>query len=161
VFIGVREDDGADREMDSALESAADYRISLSHYPTPYDLAKGVFQNQSDECKSSLAVIPKLYEQLVSVVVDNVTGKHYGRHPRWLMVEPQIGKKEKTLKCLETPECAVELRKRGVERTVDMVNALRTAAKLYSQDKRPEFQALGNKLYSEAHQLAAGVGLPT
>ena len=38
-------------------------------------------------------------EQLVSVVIDNVTGKHYKRVPKRIMVEEE-GDKPKVLRCL-------------------------------------------------------------
>jgi hypothetical protein len=40
-----------------------------------------------------------LEEQLVSVVIDNVTGKHYKRVPKRIMVEEE-GDKPKVLRCL-------------------------------------------------------------
>jgi hypothetical protein len=45
-----------------------------------------------------------LPEQLISVVVDNVTGKHYQRKPKWIRVEPSKEDKEKKfLYCEEAP----------------------------------------------------------
>ena len=135
VFIGVREEHGANREMDFGLESAADYRLCLSHYPTAYALAKDIFVRPLTTLIGRLPVD----EQLVSVVLDNVTGKHYGRHPRWLMVKgPEKGRPQhvqprppnnekqtepKTLLCLDTAECTIELARRAVSRAQEDANA--------------------------------------
>ena len=104
VFIGVREAGGPNREMDFDLESAADYRLSLSHFPSAYDLAKGIYRRAGSDGWQAV----KLDEQLVSVVLDNVTGKHYGRHPKWLMVEEDEKDKAKTLFCLEMSDCILK-----------------------------------------------------
>jgi hypothetical protein len=51
-----------------------------------------------------------LGEQLVSVVVDNVTGKHYERKPKWIYVKEKgkAGKKRKYLYCSKFEEPKID-----------------------------------------------------
>ena len=80
--------------MDFALQSCADYRIYLSHYPSSYDLAERIAKRKpGEQCDEDDD------EQLVSVVVDNVTGRHYGRQPRWLGVHEADPPQPKRLFC--------------------------------------------------------------
>jgi hypothetical protein len=101
VVIGVREENSLSTDMYFALESSADYRLYLSHYPTPYDLAGEILGRRAVGIKRAA---PVLSEQRVNVVLDNVTGKHYGREPRWLHVEesPRAQKRHKILHCLDS-----------------------------------------------------------
>lgn len=98
VCIGVDEGQSAKNvDINYSLSSRADYRIVLSHYPNIHELSAQIV-NASLGIKSDGM---NLKEQLVSLVVDNVTGKHYGREPRWLYVTATD--KEKTLHCDTTP----------------------------------------------------------
>jgi KaiC/GvpD/RAD55 family RecA-like ATPase len=86
-------------ELNFALMAKADYRIVLSHYPTVYALAKRIVGGRA----RSKA------QQLSSLVIDNVVGKHYGRELRWLWVEENLKPPEKTLHCgTEPPRAACE-----------------------------------------------------
>jgi hypothetical protein len=103
VCIGVDEGQSAkNTDINFSLSSRADYRIVLSHYPDVHGLAeyivKAFLPEQEGEKKSNR--YPK--EQLVSLVVDNVTGKHYGRELRWLYATTT--NKGKTLHCDTTPK---------------------------------------------------------
>lgn len=96
VCIGVDAGESArNKDINFSLSSRADYRIVLSHYPDVKSLSERIVENRSHQSN------PKK-EQLVCLVVDNVTGKHYGRQPRWLSVEEKGN--EKTLKCSMSPE---------------------------------------------------------
>jgi hypothetical protein len=85
VCLGVQEPRSPEQEMDFALESCADYRIRHSHYPDYNELAKAIVKHAMGAKDETLGLRS---EQLVSVVLDNVTGKHYGRDPKWLWVKP-------------------------------------------------------------------------
>ena len=103
VCIGVDEGQSAkNTDINFSLSSRADYRIVLSHYPDIQRLSEYIVEasrpEQGGKKKSDL--YPN--EQLVSLVVDNVTGKHYGRELRWLYVT--TGDEGKTLHCETTPE---------------------------------------------------------
>jgi len=96
VCIGVDAGESArNKDINFSLSSRADYRIVLSHYPDVRTLSERIVENK--QLKSN----PKK-EQFVCLVVDNVTGKHYGRQPRWLSVLEK-GKK-KTLLCKMDPK---------------------------------------------------------
>jgi KaiC/GvpD/RAD55 family RecA-like ATPase len=80
VCIGVDAGESArNKDVNFSLSSRADYRIVLSHYPDVRSLSERIVENRN------LSSNPKK-EQFVCLVVDNVTGKHYGRQPRWLSV---------------------------------------------------------------------------
>jgi KaiC/GvpD/RAD55 family RecA-like ATPase len=72
VWIGENRQHGPS-EMDLAVLAKADYRINLSHYPDTAGLAQSYFGTG-----------PRISEQAVYLVIDNVVGKHYNREPRWL-----------------------------------------------------------------------------
>jgi KaiC/GvpD/RAD55 family RecA-like ATPase len=92
VCIGV--DEGAlakNRDVNFSLSSRADYRIVLSHYPDVKKLSEEIVLHSGQAIR----------EQYVSLIIDNVTGKHYERKPRWLYVtENDNGK---TLHCEDLP----------------------------------------------------------
>ncbi|MFZ5516920.1 MAG: RAD55 family ATPase [Candidatus Zhuqueibacterota bacterium] len=81
VNIGVapRQNQDADDE-NFALLANANFRIVLSHYPTMEQLSEHIVFPEKFKASS------RVTEQLVSLVIDNVTGKHYSRQPRWLSV---------------------------------------------------------------------------
>jgi len=82
VCIGVDEGASAkNTDINYSLASRADYRIVLSHYPTIPELSQEIVKAGLGHTEVGLK------EQLVSLVVDNVTGKHYERELRWLWVE--------------------------------------------------------------------------
>ena len=69
------------RDANIALLANADYRIILSHYPNVNEFFERSFNS------AIKGVQPLLQEQLVWLIIDNVTGRHYRRQPRWLWVE--------------------------------------------------------------------------
>ena len=80
-----------------AITSRADYRVRISHYPSIEVLSGQIIKNKIlGESESYLK------EQLASLVIDNVVGKHYGREPKWLWVDP-IKDDEKVLHCDNEP----------------------------------------------------------
>lgn len=99
ICIGVDEGSLAkNRDINFSLSSRADYRIVLSHYPNVNELSEKIINRQGRIIR----------EQYVSLIIDNVTGKHYERKPRWLYVtEENDGitqkNKAKTLHCDEFP----------------------------------------------------------
>ena len=105
VCIGVHGESQASKDLDFALQARADYRISLLHYPRTYELTQQIAQKASD---SSGAVNGELYQQAVSLIIDNVTGKHYDRTPRWLwVIEPDVAGLPKVLNCGASPSTCV------------------------------------------------------
>ena len=83
-------------EINFALLSRADYRIVTSHYPEKQELYKEILRRARDEdtyCR---------LEQLVCLVIDNVSGKHYGREPVWLWVD-EVRATQKVLHCERDP----------------------------------------------------------
>jgi len=82
ISIGVENDkSSATNEMNFALQANADYRIVLNHYPS-------VERISADIVESAIYRSEPYYEQqFVSILIDNVTGKHYMRHPKWLWVQ--------------------------------------------------------------------------
>ena len=89
VIVGVQETTpGMNEELNFALLARANYRIVLSHFPDTNTLMRKLVGSNG---KSAIQ------EQLVGLVIDNVTGKHYGRNPVWLHVEQ--GQQTKTLRC--------------------------------------------------------------
>jgi KaiC/GvpD/RAD55 family RecA-like ATPase len=100
VCIGVDAGEAArNKDINFSLSSRADYRIVLSHYPDVRSLSERIVENQN--LKSN----PKK-EQFVCLVVDNVTGKHYGRQPRWLSVIEKGT--NKTLLCKLDPKAKMK-----------------------------------------------------
>ncbi len=65
----------------TALLANADYRIKLSHYPNVDDFFDQSFQAAMERKE------PILEEQLVWLIIDNVSGRHYRRQPKRLWVE--------------------------------------------------------------------------
>ena len=101
VCIGVNAGESArNKDINFSLSSRADYRIVLSHYPDVRTLSEKMVENAA-KSNGDKKEPNQLSEQLVCLVVDNVTGKHYGRQPRWLFVkEPE---NTKTLFCQMSP----------------------------------------------------------
>jgi KaiC/GvpD/RAD55 family RecA-like ATPase len=92
ICIGVDEGSSAkNRDINFSLSSRADYRIVLSHYPDVKELSKKIVRSHGQGIR----------EQYVSLIIDNVTGKHYERKPRWLYVKEK--NEVKTLHCTEFP----------------------------------------------------------
>ncbi len=89
VGIGVEDIAHPDiRAANIALLANADYRIKLTHYPNVDDFFDQSFQ------AAMRGKQPVLEEQLVWLIIDNVSGRHYRRQPRRLWVEeiPDIKK---------------------------------------------------------------------
>jgi KaiC/GvpD/RAD55 family RecA-like ATPase len=91
VFVGVGVD-GAGKfteEMDASLLAVADYRVTLSHYPSTYELSRAIVEQSvaPQQPHPKGPVLRHLDEQVACVVVDNVSGQHYGRAPLWLWVK--------------------------------------------------------------------------
>jgi KaiC/GvpD/RAD55 family RecA-like ATPase len=84
-------------ELNFTLLANADYRIVLSHYPN-IEIFSRQFVNATIRNDD-----PELKEQLISLIIDNVTGKHYKRKPRWLYVDEKESEK-KRLHCLKKPK---------------------------------------------------------
>ena len=85
------------------LLANADYRMRLSHYPTVEDLSGEIVRHErskSDDKMAGVDTHDPLIEQLVSLVIDNVSGKHYAREPRWVSVK---GDQKKILMCSPDP----------------------------------------------------------
>lgn len=95
---------GKNTDINFALSSRADYRIALTHYPGMYELSQDIVNAKllKPQGPRQEPEPPHLGEQLVSLVIDNVTGKHYGREPRWLWVE-QEKDGLKLLRCSSEP----------------------------------------------------------
>jgi len=115
VGIGVHSPDTpALKEINLALMAKATQRMVFSQSPHVEELMEDMVKwrrNQpapGDAASSISSSI--LNEQLVSVVVDNVTGKHYKRQPQWVWVEeepagkPKSAKKPKVLQCRKFEE---------------------------------------------------------
>jgi KaiC/GvpD/RAD55 family RecA-like ATPase len=112
VCIGVdSKQPEANVDINFSLLSRADYRIVLSHYPEKHELYNGIVQKRIAELRGEQENEGQkgLKEQLVCLVIDNVSGKHYGREPRWLWVTTEKQKPErKTLHCgMEVPREAL------------------------------------------------------
>jgi KaiC/GvpD/RAD55 family RecA-like ATPase len=95
---------GRNTDINFALSSRADYRITLTHYPGMHELSQDIVNAKLLKPQRSPQEPEPLHlkEQLVSLVIDNVTGKHYGREPRWLWVE-QKKDGSKLLRCSSEP----------------------------------------------------------
>jgi hypothetical protein len=103
VGLGVLSSDSPSlRDINLTLMAKATHRMKFTHYPVVEDLMKGVVekmrkkkrldaltkeQRDAEEANKKLPEKPLLTEQLVSVVIDNVTGKNYKRQPKWISVE--------------------------------------------------------------------------
>ena len=115
VCIGVDADQPvANANLNFALLSRADYRIVLSHYPKKDELYERIIRKAQGERLETLE------EQLVALVIDNVSGKHYGRQPRWLSVEEDPkNERKKILHCdLEPPPKIVKRAQRAANGSV-------------------------------------------
>ena len=100
ICIGVEDKmEVINREANFTLLAKADYRIVMSHYPSIENLSRGYVE--ASEKKEE----PRLKEQLISLVLDNVTGRHYMRQPKWIRVEEceKDGKITKRLHCENRP----------------------------------------------------------
>ncbi|MGD0859653.1 MAG: ATPase domain-containing protein [Terracidiphilus sp.] len=93
VGLGVLSTDSPNlREINLALMAKATHRMRFYHYPDVEKLMEGmVNRGTGEETASSSRMGGKdpakpLTEQLVSVVIDNVTGKNYKRQPKWISV---------------------------------------------------------------------------
>jgi len=97
VFVGVGVDgpDTYTGEMNAGLLAVADYRVTLSHYPSTYDLSKSIVEDclRPPPAESAESRISHLSEQVACIVVDNVSGHQYGRVPLWLWVSESTGAK--------------------------------------------------------------------
>jgi hypothetical protein len=90
VAVGVESAGKYAEEMDASLLAVADYRITLSHYPNTYRLSEDIVRRELSRSypENTTPSVDGLTEQASCVVVDNVSGQHYGRVPRWLWVKP-------------------------------------------------------------------------
>ncbi len=124
VSIGVENQfDEVIQETNFTLSARADYRINLFHYPDVMQLTKKMSKptktksesqdpnqskNMADSDESESKV---LEEQLVGLIIDNVSGKHYSRQPHWIYVDPKSDNK-KILYCKKNVrEAQEEIRK--------------------------------------------------
>ncbi len=62
-------------EINFAISSRADYRIVTSHYPEKHELYKTIVEGAQNGAEGKRRR-RKLKEQLVSLVIDNVTDTH-------------------------------------------------------------------------------------
>jgi len=104
VSIGVSSESMLNRDMDFALQSCSDYRIYHTHYPTADNLSRSIVEGDADAISNKLQV----EQQLVSVVVDNVSGKRYNRTPSWLGIIETEGVKR--LFCGSFDDLCMELK---------------------------------------------------
>jgi KaiC/GvpD/RAD55 family RecA-like ATPase len=106
IGLGIEnEKDIGNQEANFALLARADYRIKLSHQPKVEELSKDItckieelinkkddkeYSNLFEKYKNRTLKTKNLKlgheEQYVSLIIDNVTGRHYSRKPRWLSV---------------------------------------------------------------------------
>ena len=100
VSIGVENDKStATSEMNFALQANADYRIVLNHYPSIEQISEYIVT------PAKIKKETRFDQQFVSILIDNVTGKHYMRHPRWLWVQEQpVQNSGKILHCTLKPK---------------------------------------------------------
>jgi len=115
VGIGVHAPDNATlRDINLALMAKASHRMVLWHFPKVEDLMKGMVERDCPELGGVESPEPLLTEQLVSVVIDNVTGKHYKRQPKWIWVEEDsstradLDNKPKVLHCVPFDKPQIE-----------------------------------------------------
>lgn len=102
VCIGVDEGHSArNTDINYSLSSRADYRIVLSHYPSIHDLSGNIVEAFKQKSENTKIYTRYQNEQLVSLILDNVTGKDYTREPIWLRAESING--DKYLRCEKTP----------------------------------------------------------
>jgi len=83
IAVGVGSAGKYGEEMDASLLAIADYRVTLSQYPSTYQLSESIVERELSRSGTQ-----GLTEQAACVIVDNVSGQHYGRVPRWLWVKP-------------------------------------------------------------------------
>jgi KaiC/GvpD/RAD55 family RecA-like ATPase len=103
VCIGVDTGQSArNAGVNYSLSSRADYRIVLSHYPSMAYIAQSVVLDALQLPPVAGQPHRPWNEQLVSLVIDNVIGKHYGREPKWLWVTS--AGRNKVLHCGELSE---------------------------------------------------------
>jgi hypothetical protein len=77
------------REINLALTARASHRLALRHFPDVTTLmANKISSGAGGKARD---------EQLISVVIDNVTGKHYRRSPTWVHVK-EIKQSDKDVK---------------------------------------------------------------
>jgi hypothetical protein len=117
------------REINLVLMAKASHRLVLRHFPNVEKLMSDKIQPQSDaksreESKEAGAL--ELNEQLVSVVIDNVTGKHYRRQPKWVSVkEATEGQpKELCFNVFEEPPLPAPMPKPAGKRSASSVDKL-------------------------------------
>jgi KaiC/GvpD/RAD55 family RecA-like ATPase len=88
VGLGVHSSDTpALREINQVLMAKATHRMVFYQYPKVEDLMKDMVDKKRGKKDNGGEDVAPLHEQLVSVVIDNVTGKHYKREPKWIQVE--------------------------------------------------------------------------
>jgi len=90
VGLGVHSSDTPSlQEINLTLMAKATHRIHFFHYPKVEELMEAMVKSihATEGSKTGVSPEPVLKEQLVSVVIDNVTGKHYKRQPKWIWVE--------------------------------------------------------------------------
>jgi len=89
VGLGVHSADTPSlREINLTLMARATHRMLFYHFPTVEGLMESMVKS-SREARDEPGERPKpvFEEQLVSVVVDIVTGKHYKRQPKWIWID--------------------------------------------------------------------------
>ncbi len=115
VCIGVENQNNAlIQDANFTLSARADYRINLYHYPEMEQLSDSIIYKNQEQLRKlkrlKQNIIVRLKEQLISLVIDNVSGRHYSRQPRWLYVEENevSNEKVKTLRCRKDVQDAIE-----------------------------------------------------
>jgi KaiC/GvpD/RAD55 family RecA-like ATPase len=131
VGIGVAAADQPSlREINLTLMAKASHRLVLRHFPDVEKLMSDKIQPNPDvksqeESKGAGALA--LNEQLVSVVIDNVTGKHYRRQPKWVSVKEATEEgqpKELCFNVFEEPPLPAPMPKPAGKRSASGVDKL-------------------------------------
>jgi hypothetical protein len=84
----------------------ATHRMRFYHYPEVEELMKEMVNKKRGKEEPKDKDLKPLTEQRVSVVIDNVTGKHYKREPKWIQVDDKH--KPKLLKCLSFKDLIID-----------------------------------------------------
>jgi hypothetical protein len=134
VGLGVHSSDTPSlRDLNLTLMAKATHRLVFSQFPRVEDLMRDMVKMKHKEmlhpeiskiengmkrveegtcwlADTGVALGPVLDEQLVSVVIDNVTGKHYKRQPKWIWVEQNPVNGRKVLHCepFEKPNISLD-----------------------------------------------------
>jgi KaiC/GvpD/RAD55 family RecA-like ATPase len=107
VGLGVLSTDSPNLgEINLILMAKATHRMRFYHYPEVEELMKEMVNKKRGKEEPKDKDLKPLTEQRVSVVIDNVTGKHYKREPKWIQVDDKH--KPKLLKCLSFKDLIID-----------------------------------------------------